>query len=295
MVLAVYESLCSDERFTSVEHNVSLLSPDGARQIDVLVKHRHAGIEYKTAIECRDYNGKIDVTHVDGFGSKLADVGANKGILVSRKGFTKTAIQKARRLGIGLCQIDTANSLLPSMAVEMPIVVAIIEPIVEIDTVVRPSRTAHVHPNASSIINDTRIRDLVVADIQSGRIAVPSEEVHTQWFPENFPPPYWIRDLSNDRVNVDHFTVNLTLRPLYFAGTSAELPDLLVHKQIGEEQSTVLIPSSYRVTITNTFARYKSMREIPKTFAGALLSVLTADEVGGKWQCTPGQAWRLKL
>ncbi len=89
MVHSVYTSFCRDERFSKVERDIRIAGPDGFRQIDVLVTHVHANIEYKTIIECRDFTGKLNVTHVDSFCSKITDVKANKGIIVSRKGFSK--------------------------------------------------------------------------------------------------------------------------------------------------------------------------------------------------------------
>jgi restriction endonuclease Mrr len=126
MVMSVYSTLCSKEIFSEVSHNVLLDGPDGPRQIDVLVVHEHAKVKYTTIIECKDYRGKINVTHVDSFTSKLLDVKASKGILVCRNGFSKTALQKARRLGIELCLIDNAEKLLKGLIVEVPVVLSVI-------------------------------------------------------------------------------------------------------------------------------------------------------------------------
>lgn len=66
------------------------------RQIDVLVKLLKDDVVTSTIIvECKYYGKKINVKIVDSFIGCLADVGADKGIIVSEKGFTKAAINRA--------------------------------------------------------------------------------------------------------------------------------------------------------------------------------------------------------
>lgn len=68
------------------------------RQIDVLVKLKRDGELSSTIIvECKHYNSKINVKIVDSFIGCLEDVGANKGVLVSEKGFTRAAINRAHK------------------------------------------------------------------------------------------------------------------------------------------------------------------------------------------------------
>ena len=68
------------------------------RQIDVLVKLLKKGIVTSTVIiECKHYGKKINVKIVDSFIGCLEDVGAEKGIIVSEKGFTKAAISRAHK------------------------------------------------------------------------------------------------------------------------------------------------------------------------------------------------------
>jgi hypothetical protein len=66
------------------------------RQIDVLVELLQEGEPYCTiVIECKHYAQKINIKTVDSFVGFLKDVGAQRGILVSEKGFTKGAINRA--------------------------------------------------------------------------------------------------------------------------------------------------------------------------------------------------------
>lgn len=68
------------------------------RQIDVLVKLLKDDVVTSTIIvECKYYGTKIDVKRVDSFIGCIEDVGADKGIIVSEKGFTKAAISRAHK------------------------------------------------------------------------------------------------------------------------------------------------------------------------------------------------------
>lgn len=97
----LYDLLSAQEGYTSVEGpKVKIPSPDGEREFDVVLKVKACGIEFLTVIECRDYKSRLDVTHIDGFQSKIEDVNASKGIIISRNGFTGTAIKKAKRFGV---------------------------------------------------------------------------------------------------------------------------------------------------------------------------------------------------
>lgn len=80
------------------------------REHDVLISvsgsHHMAAI----AIECRDRSRKVTVNAVEGFWSKCQDTGIDQGIVVSPKGFTKTALTKAKRRGIRCLQLTEAKS-----------------------------------------------------------------------------------------------------------------------------------------------------------------------------------------
>lgn len=68
------------------------------RQIDVLIKLlKNAVISSTIIIECKHYCKKINVKVVDSFIGCLEDVGADKGIIVSEKGFTPAAISRAHK------------------------------------------------------------------------------------------------------------------------------------------------------------------------------------------------------
>lgn len=87
----------------------------GPREHDVVITV--TGSHHKTiiAIECRDRSRKITVNDVEGFNAKCRDTKVDQGIIVSPKGFTKTALEKARHHNIRcleLSQVEAFNWLL---------------------------------------------------------------------------------------------------------------------------------------------------------------------------------------
>jgi hypothetical protein len=60
------------------------------------------------AIECRDHSRPITVNQVEGFWAKCQDTGVAHGIMVSSKGFYKSARQKAVHLGIRCLDLEEA-------------------------------------------------------------------------------------------------------------------------------------------------------------------------------------------
>jgi Restriction endonuclease len=112
--------LTQGESATSVERDVQVEGPDGSRQVDVLVHSRVGPLAIDTVIECKDYAGKVNVMAVDALHSKMQDLQANKAVLVARKGFSKTAAQKAARLGISLFRADMLDNV-PGAVHQVPV------------------------------------------------------------------------------------------------------------------------------------------------------------------------------
>jgi hypothetical protein len=80
------------------------------REHDVLVTL--AGSHHKStiAIECRDRSRKITVNDVESFWSKCQDTGIDQAVIVSPKGFSKSASTKASHLGIRCLRLSEAMS-----------------------------------------------------------------------------------------------------------------------------------------------------------------------------------------
>lgn len=64
------------------------------------------------AFECKDHKAKVDVEYVEAFVTKLKDVGAKKGAMVSNSGFTTSALKTAKAYNIdALALVDSKDSV----------------------------------------------------------------------------------------------------------------------------------------------------------------------------------------
>lgn len=85
----------------SVKHKEYLIDRLGQkREFDVVIRGKFSGQDLLGIIECKDKSRPVGVDVVDGFISKSVDINANFKIIVSRRGFTKSAIKKAQHYGI---------------------------------------------------------------------------------------------------------------------------------------------------------------------------------------------------
>lgn len=66
------------------------------REIDILIETQVYGFGFQIAIECKNWNHKLDIEDVGAFIDKLKDVGITKGIMISKYGYSKPAHQRAR-------------------------------------------------------------------------------------------------------------------------------------------------------------------------------------------------------
>ncbi|OCA86025.1 hypothetical protein A8F94_14370 [Bacillus sp. FJAT-27225] len=73
-----------------------------SRQIDVLLKGKFGFTEIIGVVECKHFLENVDVKIVDSFIGFLEDVGAKVGVIITMKGFSKGAINRARGADIQL-------------------------------------------------------------------------------------------------------------------------------------------------------------------------------------------------
>lgn len=78
------------------------------REVDIPIEHDVAGVEVRIAIEVRDRGNVDDVEWIDSMIGKYSDLPIDKRVAVSRSGFSKGAVAKARAHGIEtktLCEV----------------------------------------------------------------------------------------------------------------------------------------------------------------------------------------------
>lgn len=96
----------------SVEHNAHPIGRSGlARQIDVLVTHRHPPFKiFKTIIDCKLWNSTVKRMHVDAMVTAMQDLGASRGAFFTTKGFQSGALEFARQSNVDLFKLrDLTN------------------------------------------------------------------------------------------------------------------------------------------------------------------------------------------
>lgn len=99
---SIYERMVFDEiksKFHSaiVEYNAKVLGKysKGERQCDVIIKEKFDGRIITTVVDAKYYSKKIDVKDVEMFIAMAKDIDADRGILVSPKGYSKLAYNRA--------------------------------------------------------------------------------------------------------------------------------------------------------------------------------------------------------
>jgi hypothetical protein len=87
---------------STVSHNEKLVDRTGnKRQYDVVVRGSFGGRPILGVIECKDHNRRKGPDAIDAFAKKVENLGANFGLIVSRKGFTQQALELAKHENIG--------------------------------------------------------------------------------------------------------------------------------------------------------------------------------------------------
>lgn len=79
--------------------------PGVFHQIDVLTSHSDGLHQYRTAISCKNWNKKVGIPIVREFAQIIDDARLNKGVIVSKMGFTGPAKTYAASKNIGLVEL----------------------------------------------------------------------------------------------------------------------------------------------------------------------------------------------
>jgi hypothetical protein len=83
----------------------------GTHEIDVFVTFQQHGIGCQWVVECKYWNSSVPKEKVLALQSIVDDIGADKGVLVSKKGFQSGAIKQAQKSNIFLTSLDELREL----------------------------------------------------------------------------------------------------------------------------------------------------------------------------------------
>jgi len=277
----VFELLTRDDTNTLVEEDVKLDSPDGPRQFDVIVRSNVAGFDLLTVIECRDFNKKLSVTHLDGFCSKISDVNANKAILVSSCGFTKGAKRKAKRKGISLCTLHDLERGVANIGMEVPIVVMSIDIIdLGFSFVAQLEKGDSIDIKQPLLLNETPINDAIKQALLQG--VIPLEKLNETFIWEPIRSEGMTAYLVVDkvrRVPLEELQIKVTLHGGYYFGYVTDLPGTIGLVDISQDERRLFVNvEDLNINYKAHFERYSSRDSFPE-YRGAHISVLNMPEI----------------
>ena len=277
-------ALTRDDRFTSVEKNVFLEGVDGPRQIDILLRSTVANLKLLTVVECRDYGKRLDITQLDAFHSKLLDVNASKGVLVSRKGFSKKATAKAKRLGIALSVATEANELLDGIGIQIPLRVSIVQSALSHVTMsILAERDITLSEDAIFNVNGISLPDAFRREMLDNTIATPSISSTVRWSPKNINGPCEILDVDGASVAVEglDLSVEFTVRNYY--GHVSQLPDLPAFHDLDNGLATILLPAEKLPDISR-LTEFRSLDSMPSHRCANVVALQLPTKLTGRTQ-----------
>lgn len=262
----LYEVLLQDERFSTVEHDVKLAGKDGERQIDCLIRTAVAGHNLLIVIECRDYASRLDITHIDGFHSKLQDVNASKGILISRRGFSKNAQNKANRVGITLCMASDATEVLKSINVSFPVRANEIAATFDLKMRIKTTHKKQaISGKEMMIINGVNLQERLQEELLTGVIELPTTYINREWFPNNISPPFHVKDNQGNLVPVDNINITAKFGVKYHYGHLEDVPGLSAMHELSTDNTTLFFKLEDVPNILPALNEFKNPQNIPKT------------------------------
>lgn len=109
IVEKIYIQIANNERVKAkVEKRVPMIGSDGAsHEIDVLYSYEHFGVNYKVAIECKNWKNPINVSELRNFSYKLEHIGNINGIFISAESEFQDGAKKVSEFnGIKLIKYD---------------------------------------------------------------------------------------------------------------------------------------------------------------------------------------------
>lgn len=209
----IYEMLSPSSR---VQHDARLPGKESGadRQVDVLIEETVAGHKIRVVVDCKNWNSRISVPDVGSFASLVRDVGAHKGVMLSKKGYSKPSLPYARQLGIDLCQLHDAGSRNWKLDLKVPIVVEELGVTVETTFRAAIDRPTTLSEILEANISGSSIKGLFQERLAEGKLDL---SVGEHEFDHGLRPailqiaPDWTIDLDNLRIRYKIFSSCLRL------------------------------------------------------------------------------------
>ncbi len=91
--------------------NASVLGVRTNHDVDILVTFRHVGFDVTWIVECKYWKDRVSKLHVLGLRTIVADLGADKGILLAENGFQSGAIEAANLTNVQVTSLADLQSI----------------------------------------------------------------------------------------------------------------------------------------------------------------------------------------
>ena len=262
----IFEFLTRKNEYESVLKNVKLLGPDGNREIDVLITGKVGPFVVKTIVECKDYKRKVNVMVVDALHSKMVDVNANKAVLVTRNGFSRGAISKAKRLGISLCTANHASDESWKFEPQMPILIT--EHCCE-KSEISFAFTAIANMTKLEIthIAERSIGDLIAEHWNEAEIEYVDGIVHHLYEPKIKKP--YIK-INNDRnLDISELKINMEIRTTHYLGFFNDLDSTKFLRYIDDDKIHIIFDVKDLNNYRDHFERFERIEDVSPHLARA--------------------------
>ena len=103
------------------QHLEPVQAHDGQYVIDVSIRFKALGADFRVLVECKHHRRAIERQDVQVLHSKVVATGAHKGMLFSTAGFQAGAVQFATAHGIALVQLVDGRSLWQTRSAGPPV------------------------------------------------------------------------------------------------------------------------------------------------------------------------------
>lgn len=243
LVERIFSKLISNPNFEKVERNVLINGHDGVREFDVILTTETAGLLLRTAIECKDHGTKLSVGIIDAFYSKLQDCNINKGIIISRKGFSSTAIRKAKRLGISIYTAHEALNPKWDIEVEIPIVIHEIKNIDVAQQADFVNASPYGLSNLPPIINDLDVSKIFIDKWNERTVNFKNIDDKQVYIFEELKSPLYIKDSFNKDRLIQKFTFEFKLKFNHYFGYLNKVENAKLLFDILEDKTTLFLDS----------------------------------------------------
>jgi hypothetical protein len=252
VVASVFEQLSNDH---TVKHNDKI----NGRQVDVSIRAKIAGIDLLIIVQCKAYKTKLDVTYVDELLGTMQDIGAHRGVLVSTKGFSGRAIQRAARCGIDLCIVKDAENRNWKLDLKIPVIYERIHPLIQLSYDINLKAGDNPPRPDKAIINGVNPWDKFKQDWDTGELNLePGKHVYDF----GFKNPTLKLDNGQER-EIRNIKVIYTISKHFGFGYIDDIPMTKLMNNISTGQTHIIIDEEAFNKYKGNFVPINSITEAP--------------------------------